>query len=186
MEPRFFQASALVLPACSALLAVGCSAPSSNPRVTIASPAATPIEPAEMVAELIVAHNRARVKAGLSELVVNPQLEAAAERHARDMAARGRMSHRGGDGSSPFRRMALEGYEFRAAAENVAFGQSSVETLMRDWMRSPGHRRNILGNFTEMGASGAIDKSGNPYWCVTFGQPTQRESATGRQRVGYH
>ena len=37
------------------------------------------------------------------------------------------MSHRGGDGSSPFRRMAAQGYAFRRAGENVAAGYTSVE-----------------------------------------------------------
>ena len=81
------------------------------------------------------------------------------------------MSHRGSDGSSPFRRMASAGYRFERAGENVAAGQATLDALMGDWMGSPGHRRNILGKFTEIGAAYATDGSGTPYWCVTFGTP---------------
>ena len=56
------------------------------------------------------------------------------------------MAHKGGDGSSPFDRMKRQGIAFRAAAENVAYGFDDVESVMAGWMRSPGHRRNILGN----------------------------------------
>jgi uncharacterized protein YkwD len=158
--------------------AVGISACSSR---TISQPGARgvpAIDPSAMVAELIAAHNSVRAKAGMPELVVNPQLEAAAQRQARDMAGRRRMSHRGSDGSSPFRRMADAGYQFRSAAENVAMGQQTVDVLMGDWMRSRGHRHNILGNYTEIGAAGAIDRFGTPYWCVTFGEPLHREMAS--------
>lgn len=138
-----------------------------------------------MMSELVAAHNRSRAKAGLSELVVNPRLEAAAQHHARDMAERRRMSHRGSNGSSPFQRMSAQGYTFRRAGENVAAGQRTVEQVMRDWLHSPGHRRNILGKFTEMGASGATDRSGTPYWCVTFGEPTGPDPAPFYVPVGY-
>jgi uncharacterized protein YkwD len=81
--------------------------------------------------------------------------------------------------------MTSQGYEFRRAGENVAAGQTTVEELMRDWMHSPGHRRNILGKFTEMGASGATDRSGNPYWCVTFGEPAGHDRASLYVPVSY-
>lgn len=120
---------------------------------------------------LINEHNRARASAGLEPLTTNDRLMIAAQEHANDMARRRRMSHRGSDGSSPFRRIERAGYSFERAGENVAYGQMSTLALMRDWMRSPGHRRNILGAFREVGAAYATDESGTPYWCVTFGNP---------------
>ena len=56
-------------------------------------------------------------KAGLSTLVINPELEAAAMEHARDMADRHKLPHKGGDGSSPSDRMKRQGYRFQVAAE---------------------------------------------------------------------
>jgi uncharacterized protein YkwD len=114
------------------------------------------------------------VKAGLPPLFVDPVLEAAAIEHARDMADRRKMGHKGGDGSSPFDRMKRQGYEFQVAAENVAYGFDDVDSVMAGWMRSPGHRRNILGKFSEIGVGRAIASDGASYWCVTFGTPLDR------------
>jgi uncharacterized protein YkwD len=156
------------------VLLAGCAsppAPGRPPRVD-----SLPLhlsDPSATTSELIEAHNRTREAAGLAGLEPDSHLEAAATRHARDMARRHRMSHRGGDGSSPFRRIQSQGYQFRRAGENVACGQITVESVMDDWMRSPGHRRNILGEYTQIGAACATDENGTPYWCVTFGFPTR-------------
>ncbi len=47
------------------------------------------------VADLIAAHNREPPKRGLPALTPDSRLEAAARRHASDMASRQRMSHAG-------------------------------------------------------------------------------------------
>jgi uncharacterized protein YkwD len=172
--PRLWTLTTLAAATLALFVPAGCSSPPSAPRTAIPNRAATStadVDPAARVSTLVAAHNQVRAKRGLPELVVSPRLEAAAQRHALDMADRGRMAHRGGDGSSPFRRIGEAGYTFQRAAENVAYGQPTVDSVMSDWMHSPGHRRNILGKYTEIGAATAIDKSGNSCWCVTFGEP---------------
>ncbi len=108
-------------------------------------------------------------------LALNPELSIAAEGHADDMARRGRMAHRGGDGSSPFDRIKRVGYSFQGAGENVAYGFDRVDLVMSAWMKSPGHRRNILGDYSEIGVGRAIAQAGASYWCVTFGTPSARQ-----------
>ena len=70
--------------------------------------------------------------------------------HSRDMAE-GRVAF-GHDG---FRtRMARMPGSVRAAAENVAMNHGSgdvAKTAVRGWIDSPGHRRNLLGTYTECG-----------------------------------
>lgn len=165
----------LVLGSFLALLlgTTACVGPLPAPRVD--EPEAPAPDLAETVAALVAAHNRVRAEHRRAPLTVSAPLEAAARRHALDMARRRRMSHRGGDGSSPFRRMAAEGYAFRHAGENVAAGYESVDAVMKGWMWSPGHRRNILGQYTEIGAACASDTNGAIYWCVTFGTPLNPE-----------
>src|SRR5262249_25809617 len=102
-----------------------------------------------------------------------------------DMARRRRMSHRGRDGSTPFRRMERSGYRYLRAGENVARGQTGVDEVMSGWMSSPGHRRNILGKFTEIGAGYATDAGGTPYWCVPCGPPMRREGPPPGRDVVY-
>jgi uncharacterized protein YkwD len=160
-----------------ALGAFACVAPSPPPRPD--SPpgrpelesAAPPVDLAGTIIELVAAHNRARETHGRSVLTVSGPLEAAAGEHALDMARHHWMSHRGSDFSSPFRRMTAHGYKFLRAGENVAAGQRSVEAVMRSWMLSPGHRANILGRYTQIGAACATATNGTLYWCVTFGDP---------------
>jgi uncharacterized protein YkwD len=151
-----------------ALGALACVSPAPPLRP---GPGSTPPDLAAVATELVAAHNRVRAAHHRGPLKVNGALEAAALTHANDMARRRWMSHRGGDGSSPFRRMAAQGYTFQRAGENVAAGYASVDSVMSGWMHSPGHRHNILGKFTEIGAACATANNGTIYWCVTFGDP---------------
>ncbi|MFO0907572.1 MAG: CAP domain-containing protein [Isosphaeraceae bacterium] len=134
---------------------------------------------------LIPAHNDIRSGRGRTPLVSDARLMRCAQDHADDMAQRRRMSHRGGDGSSPFQRMSRAGFQLSSAAENVAAGQLTLDELMGDWMRSPGHRRNILGAFTAIGTGYAIDGNGTPYWCVTFGTTRDAIEPAQGEIVGY-
>ena len=124
--------------------------------------------------EVVRAHNRFRVQAKLPALEISAKLQSAAERHAKDMAARGKMSHKGGDRSTPIERIKAAGYPYRRAGENVAVGRFTVEKLMIGWMDSPHHKRNILGSFSQIGVAYATGEDGKRYWCVTFGLPIRR------------
>jgi uncharacterized protein YkwD len=124
--------------------------------------------------EVIEAHNQIRAEAKLPALTVSGKLRAAAQRHARDMAKRSKMTHEGSDGSRPLDRIKRAGYHYRRAAENVAAGRFSVDRLMKVWMDSPAHKRNILGSFSQIGVACATDEDGKRYWCVTFGFPARR------------
>lgn len=160
----------LVAPACVVL--AGCTV--SPPRVVRDRPE-PPLEigdtPEPGSNSLVAAHNAQRARRGLPPLETSPELTAAATRHARDMAAHHRMRHRGSDGTTPFQRMTQAGYTFRQAAENVAYGQPTVEAVMDAWWGSPPHRANVLGNFSQIGTGSATAEDGSTYWCVTFGKP---------------
>ncbi|MDG3006268.1 CAP domain-containing protein [Paludisphaera mucosa] len=125
----------------------------------------------ETATALLKAHNAERAEAKLAPMTLDDLLTKAARGHAQDMAERRKMSHEGGDGSSPFDRIKREGYHYLKSGENVAAGQRNVASVMRSWMDSPGHKKNILGEFTQMGAAQAKDDDGEPYWCVVFGTP---------------
>ena len=70
------------------------------------------------------------------------------------------------------------GYVYVRVGENIAEGQKTVDQAMDSWMNSPGHRANILADFSEMGAARTEDDDGNNYWCVDFGTPMPRSSLT--------
>ena len=152
--------------------------PAARPNPAKASPNAADSlrgTDGQVIQAVLESHNAERARRKLSPLVLDPELTAAAQAHADDMARRGKMAHRGGDGSSPFDRMKRAGYSFQAAGENVAYGFDRVDAVMAGWMKSPGHRRNILGDYTQLGVGRAIAPGDVSYWCVTFGTPMDRD-----------
>lgn len=122
--------------------------------------------------------NGYRSQAGLSPLTLNNRLNRAAQGHSESMALDDFFSHTGIDGSSPFDRIESEGYQFRTAAENIAAGYSTPESVVAAWMNSPGHRANILdGSLHEIGigyyflANDPGTLTYNSYWTQAFGTP---------------
>jgi len=138
-----------------------------------AADSAKDVDATELCERVVIAHNQIRADAKLPKLVVSPRLQAAALAHARDMATRSKMTHKGSDGSNPADRIVAQGYKYRRAGENVAVGTFTTERLMRGWMDSPHHKKNILGSFSQIGVACAIASDGKRYWCVTFGLPAR-------------
>ena len=67
---------------------------------------------------------------------------------------------------SPFDMMKQFGIPYKAAGENIAYGQQSPAEVMNYWMNSPGHRKNILSSdFTHLGF-GIAKKSNRTIYCT--------------------
>lgn len=87
--------------------------------------------------------NRERKALGLAPLRWDSALAEAARRHAETMLQHNAISHQF-PGEIDFSRRASEaGAHFSAIAENVAVGPDAGE-IHDAWMKSPGHRRNLL------------------------------------------
>lgn len=112
--------------------------------------------------------NAARADAGRGALDVDSQLTQAAAAHARDLAATGAFGHTGADGSSVGDRVRRQGYGFCFVAENIAKGQGSLDEVLRGWMASPGHRRNMLAK--QAREFGLVRGPGN-LWVMVLGRP---------------
>ncbi len=140
--------------------------PMDNPPSALLAQAETSIPDA-----LLTLVNAERQRAGVAPLRLNDKLATAAQRHAEDMAATRNLSHQGSDGSTLRSRIEATGYGWTAIGENVAMGQPSPEAVMRSWMNSSGHRRNVLNpNFQELGV-GYAEGGGRPYWVQVFAKP---------------
>ena len=63
-------------------------------------------------------------------LIWDSRLEAAAERHSRDMAEHGHFDHRGSDGLGTGERVRRAGYDWRVIGENIAARQQSVAEVV--------------------------------------------------------
>jgi uncharacterized protein YkwD len=146
-----------------ASIVVGCG------RVNVPLPPTPAIDTAKAESDLIKAHNDIRASNFKPPLTMNPLLMQAAAAHSQDMADHTFMSHRGSDWASPFTRINRTGYKWRAAGENVAAGQGTVESVMKAWMSDIGHRSNVLGSYKDIGVSVRVGANGTPYWTTDFG-----------------
>ena len=126
-------------------------------------------------AEVVTRIDDERRRAGRPALTVDSRLEAAAQRHADDMLARSYFAHRDPDGKTIRERAREAGFDWSAVGENIAEGQQSVKEVVESWMRSAGHRENILDRrYTRTGiglALGRDPKTGEYriLWVQTFG-----------------
>jgi uncharacterized protein YkwD len=127
--------------------------------------------------------NAERARRGLARLRANPRLGRAATAHSRDMVGRDYFDHVSLGGSTVTDRIRRSGYlsgaRSYALGENLAWGTGRLATphqIVRSWMNSPGHRRNILtprfreiGIGVVLGAPGQSGRSGATY-TTKFGQ----------------
>lgn len=123
-------------------------------------------------ADLLTLHNAFRAANGKAALVISPQLNAAAQKHAETMARLRYLSHEAG-GTTASQRLAAESYR-GWYAENVAMAWggriTASEPAMTVWKNSPPHRANILGSWRIVGFGRAVSSTGAVYWCACFGR----------------
>jgi uncharacterized protein YkwD len=144
------------------------------PTVRVKGPASCSYSSSSSYANEIAALiNDARAENGLPALNVNPQLQAAAQGHAIDMACHNLLSHTGSDGSSPSQRVAAAGYPASRSSE-IIYGSGYPQTAFDWWMSDPTHRDEILNpSVTDMGVGYAYNDqtSYGSYFTVNFASP---------------
>ena len=95
--------------------------------------------------------NKERISRGLRKLRADSKLHRAADGHADDMVARHYFDHDSKSGTSFITRIERTGWTRSrrswTVAENIGYGSGSYATplaMVQGWMRSSGHRANIL------------------------------------------
>ena len=147
-------------------------APAKPSASATPTPAATPTPSTEQQGaelsqdekKLLDLINTERAKSNLSPLIADPELMKVARIKANDMTKNNYFSHYSPTYGSPFDMMRQFGITFKAAAENIA-GNSTVEGAVSSWMKSEGHRNNIMNsnyNYTGIGISKS-NKYGNVF-----------------------
>jgi uncharacterized protein YkwD len=162
----------------AAAAVTGCAFPAPLPPPAPARPAAVESAPTSglyggMEARIVSLVNAERKERGLRPLVWNDRLDQAAKLHARNMATYRRMSHVIPEAKLPTlsARAQHVQYPYAMIAENIALGYMDAESVVRGWMGSPGHRRNILSaEATEIGTGVVSSKTGGFYFCQVFGR----------------
>ncbi|MCE7007781.1 CAP domain-containing protein [Kibdelosporangium philippinense] len=99
-------------------------------------------------------------------LTVDERLTRSAQKHSSDMSEQNYFDHTSEDGRTFDQRIRAEGYP-RPGGENIAMGQRTAKAVMDTWMKSQGHRENILRcGFKTIGVG--VDTNGF-YWTQNFG-----------------
>lgn len=142
----------------------------------------TPTSVAEQY--LLQAANRERADHGLPPLRWDASLYRAAYDHAREMAARQTISHQFPGESELEIRGRYEGARFSLIAENVAMAPSVI--IVHDaWMRSPGHRANLLDPRVDSVGISVLRRGDELYAVQDFDRSVQQLSFDEQEhRVG--
>ncbi|SES09731.1 CAP domain-containing protein [Psychrobacillus sp. OK032] len=110
--------------------------------------------------------NQERAKAGLKALQIDTKLTQSAQAKSQDMKNKNYFSHTSPTYGSPFEQMKSFGVSYKSAAENIAKGQRSATEVVKAWMASPGHKKNIMNpSYTHIGVG--LSDSGY-YWTQQF------------------
>jgi uncharacterized YkwD family protein/spore coat assembly protein SafA len=113
--------------------------------------------------------NQERAKNGLGPLIHDWELSRVARYKSVDMRDKNYFSHTSPTYGSPFTMMKNFGISYRAAAENIAAGQSTAQQVVNSWMNSSGHRANILSTrYKYIGVGYAQGGSKRHYWTQMF------------------
>lgn len=119
--------------------------------------------------------NRARAGRGLAPLAAPRSLARAAARKSADILRCDEFSHEACGREFTYW-IERSGYGGCGWGENIAYGSGSYATprkIFQLWMHSPGHRRNILGRYTDIGIGlqvGALEgTAGAHVWTQEFG-----------------
>jgi uncharacterized protein YkwD len=148
-------------------------APQAQPTPIPVAPQVAASGDVETIRQSIFAYyNQARVANGLPPLTYSTVLQAAAQAHADDCAARNQGSHFGSDGSRSSQRIARAGYTGRITGENWAWARSA-ENAFDMWytqeIPNGPHLINILSpRYTEVGF-GITANRGGYYLIANFG-----------------
>lgn len=113
----------------------------------------------EFEAQVVDLVNQERGKSGLKPLNMRDDLNKVAETKSADMVNKGYFSHQSPTYGSPFDMLKRFGISYRTAGENIAQGQRTPGEVVDAWMKSPGHRQNILNSQFDSIGVGEVNKT---------------------------
>lgn len=113
--------------------------------------------------------NNARQANDLPSLTLNEELSTAAQEKAEAMVAGNYFEHTAPDGTTGWDYIDETGYIYTYAGENLAASNEDDVSVVEGWLKSPGHRANLLSpNFSDIGLGIAFKNSYDEYKNVYF------------------
>ena len=130
-------------------------------------------ETAKLQFRMLDSVNALRSSQGAPAVERNPQLNAAAATHAKDMSLQNRPWHFGSDGSSPIDRLARVGYQGSLVGENISETYETELETLGAWMEQNDTRRTIMSpRAREMGLAWFQEPNGKIWWTMVMGDPS--------------
>lgn len=139
----------------------------------------TPSSDSQMEQEVLALVNNIRRSRQLPALASSTQLTQAARYHAKDMSVDDYFDHSSHDRTASGAKQKVCNFDQRLRqfvpniggtwGENIAWGNPDAKSVVRAWMQSPGHRKNILNaNYRYLGV-GYVDG----YWVQDFARSVE-------------
>lgn len=96
--------------------------------------------------------NAERTKAGSPTVTLSQPLNSSSKLKCDDMVTRDYFEHNTPEGKEPWVFIEQSNIDYDTAGENLANGFDSAESVVVGWMKSPGHKRNLLDpTYSEVG-----------------------------------
>ncbi|TYA74328.1 CAP domain-containing protein [Seonamhaeicola marinus] len=159
MKTYFTKISRLILCAFIVIAAVSCSKDSS------VEDDVEQLQIQSMEEEILQLVNSHRESLGYNPLRFNDLANTLAYEHTTYMISQNDISHDDFDDRAD---RLFDDENARGVGENVAYGQQSAQAVMTAWLNSPGHRRNIEGDFTHIGIAVIRNANGVYYFTQLF------------------
>ncbi len=129
------------------------------------APADIPLKGLEQ--SILVYVNEHRASINKPPLTMINEASTEATRHSREMAIKAvAFGHDGFDNRIDL--IITKVGRINSAAENVAYGQMNAATVVDGWLHSPGHKKNIEGDYNLTGIGVAKDGDGTIYFTQIF------------------
>jgi uncharacterized protein YkwD len=139
------------------------------------------VNPSFTIVDLLDKTNSAREENNVSRLASEKKLQAAAQKKAEDMAKNNYFAHTAPSGKNPWQWLDEENYIYQKAGENLAVNFENSSELIKGWLDSPSHKKNLLNeNFKEVGigiAQGTFEGRSAVYVVEFYATPEKRLSS---------
>jgi uncharacterized YkwD family protein len=119
--------------------------------------------------EVINLVNKEREKHNLKPLEIDMKVSQLARQKSEDMRDKNYFDHTSPTYGKPCDHMKKEGVKYKYCGENIAAGYKTPEEVMEGWLKSKGHRENILNSdYTHIGVGYAEGGTYGTYWTQQF------------------
>lgn len=161
MKAKFFRLLLLV----TIVYGMNSCSPDSSEDSTASSPQAMSYTYNTTELETMQLINEYRVSIGLNELKEINHISYVSEGHDEYMIAKNVVNHDDFVARSENIKRVLGA---KSVSENVAYDYNSPKAVLDAWLRSPGHKATIEGDFTNFGLSIRVNAEGKKYYTNIF------------------